>query len=246
MAYRPVIGRFLTRAWRSSGRNSGTWHLKTVLASLIVVGSMSYLTVEGVFAILSSESINSHSSIASGTLTFSNTVNANTSCYSYGAGSSGNVNSACDALFSSATLMYPGTVATAKVTIANNGSLDASDLSVYMPTCAKVTSPGAPSPGGANPCGSGGALFYIQETNSSWVPTTCWFPAAVGACSLTTDTLYFFANSATSSASALDLGPGPAHAASRYFIVGTELASAASNTLQGEEAQFDLTWHMSA
>jgi len=220
--------------------------LKLVLASLVVLGGMSYLTVAGTFALLSSESGNRQASIATGTLTFGNTVNTNTTCYSYGgAASPGNVNTGCDPLFSAATLMYPGTVATQKVTISDNGSIDAADLSVYMPSCVKVTSPGAPAPGGADPCGNGGAIFYIQETNASWTATNCWYPAAAGACSLTANTLYFFAGSKNASTSALDLGSGPAHNTSRYFIVGLELPATASNALQGEEALFDLTWHMS-
>jgi hypothetical protein len=142
--------------------------------------------------------------------------------------------------------MYPGTLASAKVTIANDGSLDPSALTVYMGNCTQAGSPGAPaytSPGaGANPCGLNGLQFYVQETNSSWTPTTCWFPSGTTTCALAASTLYSFANTYKSAGNLLNLGPGPAHGQSRYFIVGVELPSTASNSLQGQQAQFSLTW----
>jgi hypothetical protein len=236
----------IRRAWHSSGTRSKSWHLKKVLLSFVVLGLLSFLTVTSAFALLNSETRNTGGKIASGTLTFSNKVNAGTVCLSYnGPASPGNANTSCNALYTSSTLMYPGTPATAQVTIANNGSLDASDLSVYMPSCTAVTSPGAPTPGGADPCGVAGAQFYIQETNSSFTPTTCKYPAAAGTCSFNANSLFFFKASANSAPNAFDLGSGPAHAQSRYFIVGMQLPTTAGNTLQGEEALFSLTWHMS-
>lgn len=210
---------------------------------MIVVGSMSFLTVTGTFAIMSSDTGNSGSKIASGTLTFSNTVGTTgTACYSFNGPL--NANPSCDALLSSATLMYPGTLASAKVTIANDGSLDPSSLSVYMGSCTQTSSPSAPSytSGGANPCGLNGLQFYLQETNSSWTPTKCWFPSGTTTCALTDSTLYAFANTYKSAGNLLDLGAGPTNGQSRYFIVGMELPTTASNSLQGQEAQFSLTW----
>jgi hypothetical protein len=228
-----------------SGRTSSTWLLKKVLASMILLGALSSLTVGGTFAILNSQESNAKSSVASGTLTFNNLVNAGTACFSYGGPASpGNVNNACAALFTSATQNYPGVPITAKVTITNNGSLDASHLSVYMPSCTSGVTPGAPAPGGGNPCASGGAQFYIQETDASWVATTCRFPSAAGACVFNANSLNTFATNASSAAGALDLGAGPAHGQARYFMVGMQLPSSASNTLQGQAAQFGLTWHL--
>lgn len=227
-----------------SGRTSSTWRLKKILASLLVVGALSSLTVGGTFALLNSQESNATSSIASGTLTFSNKVNVGTACFSYGGPASpGNVNNACDALFTSATQNYPGTPLTQRVTIANNGSLDASDLSVYMPSCANAVTTGAPTPGGGNPCAAGGAQFYIQETDSSFVATTCRYPTVGTTCAFNTNGLFIFAANDNSTASALDLGAGPVHGQSRYFVIGLQLPASASNTLQGQAAQFGLTWH---
>jgi hypothetical protein len=235
----------LRRVARSSGRQSSTWRLKKVLLSLIVLGGLSCFTLTSAFALLNGESRNTGSSISSGTLTFSNKVDLGSLCYSYsGPASPGNGNTGCDPLFSSATQMYPGTAATSRVTIANNGSLDAKDLSVYMPSCTAVTTPTAPSPGGADPCGVAGAQFYIQETDSSFNATNCKYPAAAGACTFVANTLFFFKSSANSAPTAFDLGSGPAHGLSRYFVIGMQLPTNAGNALQGEEALFGLTWRM--
>ena len=230
---------------RASGRRSSTWRLKKVLLSLIVLGGLSSFTLTSAFALLNGESRNIGSSISSGTLTFTNKVNLGSLCYSYsGPSSSGNANTACDALFSSATQMYPGTPATSRVTITNDGSLDAQDLSVYMPSCTAAATPTAPSPGGADPCAVAGAQFYIQETDSSFTATSCKYPAAAGTCAFAANTLFFFKSSANSAPTAFDLGSGPAHGQSRYFVIGMQLPTNASNALQGEEALFGLTWRV--
>ena len=228
-----------------SGRTSSTWLLKKVLASLMVFGALASITVGGTFALLTSQESDARSAVASGTLTFSDTANAST-CFSYGGPSSpGNVNTSCAALITSSTLNYPGTAAVVPVTIANNGSLDAASLSVYMPSCTLAATPGAPSPGGANPCAANGAQFYLQETTSTGTPTTCWFPSAVGACSFAASSLQVFAANVNTTSSALSLGVGPAHGQTRYFKIGLQLPANASNSLQGEAAVFGLTWHLS-
>jgi hypothetical protein len=220
--------------------------VKKVLASMIVVGSMSFLTLSGTFATLSGEVGNHGTSIASGTLTFSDTANTGTACYSYG-GVTSNLNSACDALMTASTLQYPGTPATAKIVIANNGSLDASKLYVYMPSCTQAATPGAPTPvPAADPCAINGVQFTIQETDSSWAPTACRYPSGPTTCVWTNSTLYAFSNAYPNSGATLNLGSGPAHNANRYFIVGLELPANASNALQGQEALFDLTWGMTS
>jgi hypothetical protein len=244
-----IAGRTLRRVRGCSGRTSSTWLVKKVLASLIVLGGLSSLTVGGTFAMLNSQESNAATSISSGTLTFNNVVNiTGTTCFSYGGPASpGNVNTTCTALFTSASENYPGVPTTAKVTLTNDGSLDAADLSVYMPTCTNAVTPGAPAPGGANPCASAGAQLYLQETDASFVATNCWFPApAAGACSFAANSLFVFKTNFSTSTSALDLGAGLIHGQSRYFIVGMQLPSNAGNTLQGQAAQFGLTWRLTS
>lgn len=229
-----------------AGRTSKTWLLKKVLATMIAIGALSLLTVGGTYAVLSTQDANKGSTIATGTLTFSNTVNAGTACTSYGSGSSGNVNAACTALITSSTLAYPGVPVTEKVTIANNGSLDASDLSVFMPSCTASATTGAPTPGGGNPCAASGDQLYIQETNSSGTATACWYPTTGTTCAFSASTLYVFSANYNSSPSALDLGAGPTHSQTRYFVIGLQVPSTDTGSLQGESATFPLTWHMTS
>jgi hypothetical protein len=241
-----VIGERTYRLVRGcSGKTSATWRLKKILTTVLLVGALSWVTVGGTFAVLNSQESNAHSSVASGTLTLSDTVATGTACFSYGPGSSSNVNNTCEAIFTAASLAYPGTPLTTKITIANTGSVDASDLSVYMPSCTNIATPGAPAPGGGNPCTSGGAQFYIQETDASWTATTCWFLGS-NPCGFSASTLNAFSTGASSAATALDLGRGPARGQSRYFVIGMQLPSNASNTFHGRAAQFGLTWHITS
>jgi hypothetical protein len=225
------------------------WHLKKILLSMTVVGAVSFLTIAGTFASLTSDTRNNRSTIASGTLTFSNTVTS--ACSSFGAGSTNNANPGCNPLFQNTTQMYPGTVATKNVTIANTGSLNGAVLSVYMPSCAAAATPGAPAPlgtvGGGNPCVGGGAQIYIEERNSlfSVGSASCVYPTTGGACGFTVNSLPYLATVANTANTAFSLGAGPAAGASRYFVVGMQLPSTASNTMQGEEAVFNLTWNLS-
>ena len=226
--------------------------LKKVLASLIAVGALGSITATGTFALLTSQESNSRGTIASGTLVFDDVVNTGSDCFSYGAAvdpvgnPNGNVNTGCQALLTSSTLNYPGVAITPiPVKITNTGSIDAASLSVYMPSCAQAATSGAPSPGGANPCAAGGAMFYVQEVTSTGTPTTCWFPSGTTTCAFVANALHAFAGNFNAPANALSLGSGPAHGQTRYFQIGMELPSTASNALQGEEAVFGLTWHTS-
>jgi hypothetical protein len=237
--------RFVCRRVRSSsGSSSSTWRLKKILASLIVIGALGSLTVTGTFALLTSQETNVHSSIASGTLVFDDTVTGGSPCFSYGGPSSpGNVNNTCQALFTSAALNYPGTASTVTLTIKNDGTLPGT-LSLYMPTCAAGATPGDAAPGGGNPCGAGGPMFTVQETNGA--TTTCWYPSAPTTCTFTAaDTLQTFVGNYNTTTNALPLTGGLAIGQTRTFKIGIELPSTASNALQGEEAVFGLTWHLS-
>lgn len=233
-----------------SGGVRSTRGLKKVLLSLIVVGAASSFSVGGTFAILKSEETNAGSTVATGTLTFSNTVGTGTACTS-NTGSS-NVNTSCSTLYASPSLLYPGQSETSTVTIANTGSVPIGSVSVYMPSCTYQASPGAgTNAGGGDPCSStvtDGPLLSIEEDTSTGTPIHCWWPdQAAGACSSSfTQNDWFgivatYKNTATATIAA---GSGPAAGASRYFKVTVGLPANANPTLQGEEALFTLTWHV--
>ncbi|MCW2975672.1 MAG: hypothetical protein JWM06_953 [Actinomycetia bacterium] len=102
--------------------------LKKLLMGLMLFGAATYFGGGGTFASFSAETSNSGSSIASGTLTMSDTVNTNTACLSANATSINNANPACNAALTLANVA-PGVFAgTAQITIQNTGSIDASKL----------------------------------------------------------------------------------------------------------------------
>ncbi|MGN6372945.1 MAG: hypothetical protein ACTHM1_08125 [Solirubrobacteraceae bacterium] len=219
-----------------------TGPLKWLLASMMALGSLGSLTIAGTFA-FSSESVNGRTSLATGTLTLSDTANEGTICHSYSG--SENANGACAALMSSSTLEFPGESAVAKVKIANDGSLDGGDLVVYMPSCTAENTPSAPKPGAGNPCAGAGDQLYVQETNSSWETTECWYPVhKEGSCAWVKNGLFVFNSNHKTAETAVNLEGGPKHGQARYFEIGLRIPPEASSELQGREAVFALTWRL--
>jgi len=228
-----------------------TRRIKNSLLRLILIGLLVSIAAHGTYAILFSDSSNDGSSVASGTLTLSNAVATGSACLSQNGTT--NVNKGCDILLNAGTLWYPvasptpnpGEVSVTNVTIVDTGSLPASRLSLYVPSCTKVTTTGATVVGGTNPCAAAGLVMYVQETDSSFNPTYCWFPtAASGACALSDGSFHTFETTYHSTATAYTLGAGPTAMASRYFQIGLAEPADAANGLQGEAAQFSLMWHM--
>ncbi len=238
--------RLYRRMHRAIGPGSSSWATKKLLLGLVALGIMSWGTT-GTYALLNGQLANKASTVASGTLTFSDKVESGTACFSYGAGSSANVNNGCSAVISESTgLAAPGQPLTAHITLTNDGSIDGSDLSVYMPSCTQTTTTGYTGGVNANgnPCALNGAQLYIEETDSNWNPTTCWYLSGSAPCTFQASTLYAFQLNHAGVANALDLGSGIAHGASRYFIVGMQLPTNASTNYMGQAASFSLTWHL--
>ena len=247
-------------------------HFKKLLASLILIGALGSITTGGTYAILTSDTQNASSVVASSTLTMSNTSGA-TTCTSQ-SGSTNTVTSGCAQLFTTATLQYPSTLATVNVQVTNTGSAPGWDLGLSMPGatagagCSMSTTPSAAVIGGGNPCGASGDLFYVQETQSNFTtPVHCWYPAGGTTCSIAGggtinafSTSYYFNgtcspgcnngpklnlgnDASTSPATQYALAPSASQTAStRYFVIGVQEGT--SNTLQGETATFSLLWHL--
>ena len=121
---------------RPPGGNRGFQSLvttKKILLAAMLVGAAGYLGFGGTWSSFSAETSNNGSSIASGTLTMSNQVNSSTACLSANGTGANNVNSACGAVVN-LTNVAPGVFGgSAKLTITNTGSIDASKLYVYAP-----------------------------------------------------------------------------------------------------------------
>lgn len=98
--------------------------------------------------------------------------------------------------------------------------------------------------GSGNPCLTGNAQLYVQETNTSGTATACWYPSPGTTCTFrATSDLGAFAQSHNTSATALDLGAGPTATNTRTFRIGVQFAGGAGNALQGTEANFTLLWY---
>jgi alternate signal-mediated exported protein len=108
---------------------TGLMKTKKLLLAVLAIGAAAYLGGGGTFASFSAETSNNGSSVSSGTLTMSNKVNAATACMSTDINSTqNNVNPNCNALFA-LTNVAPGIAAgSAKLTIQNTGSIDATKL----------------------------------------------------------------------------------------------------------------------
>lgn len=105
--------------------------LKTLLLGLMLFGAATYFGGGGTWASFSAETSNAGQTIASGTLTMSDQVNLGTACLSTAALSLNNTNPACAAALT-LTNVAPGVFGgTAKITIQNTGSIDASKLFVW-------------------------------------------------------------------------------------------------------------------
>ncbi len=112
---------------------------KRLLLAVLAGGLAIYLGAGGTFAGFSAETTNPGNSAASGTLTMSNQVNANTACLSING--TLNVNPSCDAAFA-LTNLAPGVFKssyTAKITVTNTGSLDAQKLWLWAPPSSATT-----------------------------------------------------------------------------------------------------------
>jgi hypothetical protein len=115
----------------SIAESTALWRTKKVLLLMMAIGAAAYFGLSGTFASFSAETSNLGSSVASGTLTMSDQVNAGTICLS--ANGVVNVNTNCAQVLNLTNVAPGGVSAAAQVTIKNTGSLDASKLYLFAP-----------------------------------------------------------------------------------------------------------------
>ena len=120
----------------ATAESTALWRTKKALLLLMAIGAAAYLGLSGTFASFSAETSNLGSGISSGTLTMSDQLNTNTACLSMNGATQDNINSGCGAALTVGNIA-PGNFGasqTAKITIQNTGSSDASKLSLYAPS----------------------------------------------------------------------------------------------------------------
>lgn len=188
----PVAGRraSATAASRPAAPRKPLTKTRILLLMVMAVGFATYFGNGGTFSSFSAEDTNANSNISSGTLTMSNVVNGFTANTCNSQAGASNVNGTCDALFALtsggdptqannlAPSFYGGT---AKLTLQNTGTIDATKLQVYAPsttdcTSSQVAALGSPAWNTGNLCTN--AIMYIQETGTSH--HYCWYGVGVG------------------------------------------------------------------
>lgn len=113
-------------------KKRGRGFLYVVLAAgLIGLGASS-----GTFATFNATTTNPGNTFTTGSLYLSNSANSGTACFSYGPGSTSNVNNGCNAIISLNGSAYPGgPVQAGAVDVANGGSINAAKFEVYGGSC---------------------------------------------------------------------------------------------------------------
>ena len=219
-----------------------------VLLSLGVVAGIGALAGAGTFATFTAQTTNDATTFANGTLVLSNTVGAGTACLSTAGGTTDtNANGNCDAVYS-LSVKAPGDSATANITLENMGSLAASALKVFSPSCTNSNASGESYNGTGLPCGI--VQIYIQQYSDAFTtPSACLYGGATGATcdfSDTSKTLSSFVTAHGSLGNGLSAGAMAANggADTKWIRVGVKLPSSADNTYQGRAAALDLNWHI--
>lgn len=212
-----------------------------VVGALLVSGAGA-----GTFASFSASTSNS-GTFATGTLVLSNQVDNQTACFSTNGGTTDLNENACDALFTT-TVSKPGDLATADVTLKNEGSLDGSALQAYAEaTCTDAANTVATYTGSGNLCST--LQLTIQEYSdaarttvsncrygNTTVADTCDFSG-------TPPTVAGFYTAYPDTDTVLGMG-AMTSGASRYFRISVQLPETADNTFQGRQSTFGINWRV--
>lgn len=218
---------------------------RKTLMGVIAAGIAMTAAGAGTFASFSASTSNAGSTFETGTLVLSSQKDSATACLSSdGSGVDTNTND-CDELFA-LTVRKPGDAATVDVTLAHEGSIDASTLQAFASSaCVPADAAGGSVHGTGDPCTS--IDLYVQEFSDSGrtTPSVCHYGGGTATtCAYdATSTLGTFEAAHADAGSGLGLGAATA-GASRYFTVGIQMDPTADNSVQGRQATFGFTWQL--
>ncbi|MFO1537217.1 MAG: hypothetical protein ACKOVH_05240 [Actinomycetota bacterium] len=218
---------------------------RVALSVLVLVGLLAVVGA-GTFAGFNAETRNPGNQFATGTLVLGNTKASGASCLSTAGGTTdANVNPTCDQLFDLA-VRKPGDSASARVTIANQGSVAASALRVFSAACVDADVAAETYHGTGNPCSKIQLVIQRYSDAAFTTPVECVYGGgSASTCDWTdaTKTLAAFQGTHGTAATGRTVGSGLASGAARYFEVRLLLPSTSDNTFQGRQATVDLTWY---
>ena len=217
--------------------NTKTKRYLVLLAAIGLVAAA--LGGTGTFASFTAETTNANNTFATGTLLLSNTVGTGSPCHSE---SNASNTATCPAVFSASGL---GTnhAETKTVTVSNTGTLSASALTLKGSTCvpSKVVTAGSLDQTG-NLCS---ALQISIEEDSAVGGSAVSCLVGSGPLSTCDPTAGPALDSwlAGTQTTALSLTGALAPATPHFYKISLYLGDV-GNTYQGDQALFDLTWHL--
>lgn len=224
--------------------------MRQLLIALLLAGLAS-MGEQGTFASFSAVTANG-ASFRTGSLVLSNKKNKATACLSTNAGSTDVNANDCDVLFN--LLAQDGGTSNVRITVANEGSLDASSLRLYWSNgaapCATVDEPSETYHGTGDLCGT--MRLQVQEypdaTAQSGNDRTngyCWYGGNQGTNACTNNNnkdLAAFSLLDGTGANAIDMG-AIASGATRYYRIYVNVpAGQLTNAMQGRRVDFGFTW----
>ena len=230
--------------------------LRKVLLTIMIVGATGSTLSVGTFASYNATT-SSSATFETGALVLSDiTPVTNTLCYSAGGGpgttfGNGNAND-CDAVFNVSNQTPSTTVSTQRVTLKNEGDLNATKLQLASTGACANTETASGYHGGGDLCAA--LRFSIQEyTTSAFTTktTSCVYPASTSAvCATTPAGVISTFTSTYPDATPLDVNTNGAATSGmnvgveRFFIISISLPTTAGQTTQGMAASFGFTWQL--
>jgi hypothetical protein len=212
---------------------------------LVLVGLLTVIGA-GTFASFNARTANPGNLFANGTLVLSNTEATGTSCLSTAGGTTDvNVNDGCDQLFD-LTVRKPGDSASARLTVANAGTVAASALRVFSAACTDGDVAAETYRGTGNPCAQVQLVIQRYSDASFSTPVECVYGGGTATTcdfSDTTKTLAAFQGAHDSPTTGRTVGSGLASGAARHLEVRLLLPLSTDNSFQGRQATVDFTWY---
>ena len=217
-----------------------------VAGTVIVVVGLLTVVGAGTFATFNARTTNPGNLFATGSLVLGNTKTSGATCLSTAGGTTdANVNDACDQLFD-LTVRKPGDSATARLSVANVGSVAASALRVFSARCDDADVAAETYHGTGSPCGQVQLVIQRYSDATFSTPVECVYGGGTAStCDFSdaTKTLAAFRAVHADAASGRTVGTGLAAGATRHLEVRLLLPVTADNSLQGRQATVDLTWY---
>jgi len=216
-----------------------------VFLTAAVVLALAGFTGVATIASFSAETTNPTNKFATGTLVLSNKVNTGTLCLSTGGGSTNtNANAACDSLL--VGTLQPGQPGSTNLTLKNEGSLDASALTVYSGACTNADAVGETYHGTGSVCGQLQLTIQRYSDAARTTPSECVYGGGTATtCAFNSSkTFTDFVTNYGSAGTARTIGSGLTSGTTAYFTIAVQMPSSAGNTYQGRAATIDLTWHL--